>query len=139
MTPRIPDTKALAVAYLLADPDIQEVVGDRVGTRTPANTDNPWIRLHQIGDASGFPLHLISVHLQFDCYGGADRNKAEAESSLVARTLREVLDRMPQSAHEGAVVTAVRFGSMPGDVPDPAFDPPRKRIPLDAFITLHPA
>jgi hypothetical protein len=79
------------------------------------------------------------VHLQLDCYGGSDRNKAERESSLVARTLRESLDQMPLSSHEGAVVTAVRFGSMPGDVPDPDFDPPRKRIPLDAFITLHPA
>jgi hypothetical protein len=36
------------------------------------------------------------------------------------------------------VVTAVRFGSAP-DVPDNDFSPPRKRIPLDAFITLHPA
>jgi Protein of unknown function (DUF3168) len=138
LTPRLPDTKALTATYLRANADIAAIVAHRVGTRTPDTTDDPWIRIHQIGDATGFPLHLATVHLQLDCYGGSDRYATEGEASLLARTVREALDAMPAGEHEGAVVTAVRFGAMP-DVPDPDFDPPRKRIPLDAFITLHPA
>jgi hypothetical protein len=138
MSPRIPDAKALTAAYLRDDAEVRAIIGGRVGTKTPDTTDKPWIRIHQIGDESGFPLHLVTVHLQLDCYGGSDRAKAEGESSLLARTVREALDSMPDAGHAGAVVTAVRFGSMP-DVSDPDFDPPRKRIPLGAFVTLHPA
>ena len=137
MTPRIPDAKALTATYLRSNADVAAIVGSRVGAKTPDMTDAPWVRIHQIGDASGFPLHLVTVHLQLDCYGGSKPAKAEGESSLLARTVREVLDVMPQAEHAGAVVTAVRFGSAP-DVPDQDFNPPRKRIPLDAFIALHP-
>lgn len=104
MTPRIPDAKVLVSAYLRADADIQAIVVDRVGVRTPDTTDEPWIKITQIGDtaATNAPfLHSMMVHLQLDCYGGADRYTAEGEASLLARTSREVLDAMPPSDHEG--------------------------------------
>lgn len=138
----IPDAEALVTDYLLTDDDVEALVDDRIGGRPPHSTAEPWLRITQIGSptvAGDSTDHLVTAHLQIDCYGGSDPDTAQSEASALQRTVRAVLQGMPDDDHDGAVVSRVTFGNGAGRVPDPDFEPARERFILDAFVTLHDA
>jgi len=136
----LPDANVLVITYLYQRDDVVALT-DRIGTRAPKNLDTPWVRITLLDDQPATrsqALHLTTALLQLDCYGGADRDAAQREASLIGRTLREAIVAMPGVEHQGAVVTRARAGSL-RSVPDPSMDPARERYILDAEITFHPA
>lgn len=132
-----PDVEALVGAFLRANSQIQVLVGSRVVGRTPTTTTDPWIRITQIDDTTRSPVHLVTVFLQLDCYGGDDPDSAQREASVLARTVRQVLEALPGPVDDGAVVAAVTFSGL-RRVPDTEFKPARERYILDADVTVHP-
>lgn len=128
-----PDVEAITATYLLA----HSALDDRIGGRHPKTTATPWIKLTQIGDSVfSRSTRLVHAYLQFDCYGGNDKDTAQGEASLLARTLRAALNDMPAATHTGAVVTGVVFTAN-RRVPDPDFTPDRERFILDATVYCH--
>lgn len=135
-----PDLAVLLVTYLAARADVTAIT-DRIGTRTPETTSEPWVRitlLPEVTHPSSRALHLTHALVQLDCYGGADRDTSEDEASLLARTVRVALHEMPDATHTGAVITAVADLSM-HQAADPDLEPARDRFILQATITAHPA
>lgn len=140
MPPLTPDVEVLIGQVLRAAAPVRALVGDRVGGRTPATTADAWVRITQIDDQplqSSRALHLVTVFLQLDCYGGDDIAHAQSEASTLARTVRDVLNELPGPVAGGAVVSAVKFGGT-HRIPDPDFTPQRERFIVNAEVTVHP-
>jgi hypothetical protein len=133
-----PDVEKITGEYLRNDAAVIALVGDRVGGKHPRSLSDPWVKIVQIGDTTvgNLPVHLIAANLQFDCYGGEDEYTAHGEASELARTLRDVLQAMPDDTHEDAVVSDVKFGPM-SRVPDSSLEPARERFILTATIYCH--
>lgn len=130
-----PDVEAIVGAYLRAQPAITALVGARVGGRTPPSTADGWIRVTQIDDTpEPSVLHLVTVHLQLDCYGGGTQPHEQA--SVLARTARSVLADLP-GQHPTGVVTGVRFTGA-RRAPDPDLTPARERFILGLSVSVHP-
>ena len=138
MTTASPDIEALLATYLLAHDAVADLVGSRVGGRHPRAKGTPWVKVTQFSEISlTKTLHVTQTDLQIECYGGSDLDEAQGEASLIARTVRAALNDMPESEHDGAVVSRVTFFG-PRRVPDSDFDPARERFILDASVTSHP-
>jgi hypothetical protein len=134
-----PDVEALVASHLRGRQAVSAIVGQRVGTRTPGTLAAPWVRLTQINDEPATvssALHLVTVWLQIDCYAGDDRDHGQEQASLLARTVRDELHRMPGTYSTG-VVTAVRFSGT-RRAPDDDLDPARERYSFDAYLSVHP-
>lgn len=132
----IPDAEAIIGTYLRTHTQVA-ALGARIVGQTPSDTIEPWVRLTQL-DASNEPRsrpeHLIDYLIQCDCYAGRDGGQAQA--SLLARTVRAALDDMPSRSHTGAVVTRVKFTSMPR-IPDTDYEPARERYILSGTVHMH--
>lgn len=130
----IPDVERVVIAYLKAEGLGAVIVGE-----TPANTDQQWVKVTQIGDrpVSGQDSdHFNATHLQLDCYASEGGPQFTGEASGLYRAVRSSLLAMPNASHSGMSVTAVRFGSG-FRLPDDSFDKPRQRFILDAFVYGH--
>lgn len=134
----IPDGEAVVSTYLRAHPDV-EALGARVAGRTPSSISRPWVRLTQLdatNDPTVRPEHIINFMFQLDCYAGSDHDTAQAEASLLGRTVRDVLDRMPEEYQGPETISKVRFVSMPR-TPDVGLEPARERVILTATVWMH--
>jgi len=132
----IADAELVVSRHLRATPGVTALV-TRIGTRTPATTETPWLRITQIADQPrSRPLYFVATVLQVDCYGGGDRAVGQAEASLIARAVRDALDAMPAATHIAAVVTSAR--STMRRLPDDTFEPARERFVVEATVCLHP-
>lgn len=136
----IVDIEKLTSKYLRADPDII-AIGTRIRAVTPAaqsgGTAEPWTRLTMLDAQSATRSradHLIDYMVQADVYAGSTGGQPEALTH--ARTVREVLHRMP-GLHPDGVVTSVRFTGMIR-LPDGDFEPARERVVITAEIIAHP-
>jgi hypothetical protein len=138
MTP-IPDIEALIGDHLRDEPEIADIVGDRVVGRTPSSTDRPWVRVFQLdAQSSGRSTtdHLVEFYVQLDCFAGKAAQGRRGESSLLTRLVRAAMVAMPEAAHAGAVVSGVRIDGCPR-IPDGDFDPPMERYALTATVWAH--
>jgi len=140
--PLIPDGEALLAGYLRNHSDI-EALEARVAGKTPSSQTQPWVRVTQLdadNEATSKPEWLVAYLFQIDCYAGEDSMEAhtgQAEASVLSRTVRAALAAMPESDHDDAVVTSVRFTGH-GRFPDPDYEPARERYILDATVHAHP-
>lgn len=133
----IPHGRKICADFLRAHDAVAAITG-RVVTRTPDETDEPWVRVTRLDAANEVgsrPEHLIDFMIQLDCYAGGEHGTDGGlpEAELLARTVRAALfDDLPGNAG----VTAVRIV---GDtqLPDTAFEPARDRIALTALVWMH--
>lgn len=133
-----PDVEVVLVAYLRARSDVTALT-DRVGTRHPSTTGDPWVKVTAIVDTANqrsSALHLTHALVQIDCYGSSDPVTAKAEASELARTVLAAIDAMPAAEHTGAVVTAVNGLSL-RPLPDEDLTPARERYIVQGTVTLH--
>jgi hypothetical protein len=134
----LPDPELVLSAYLRAHPAVTALV-DRIGTKTPGKIDEPWVRMTLLvnpPDRTSPALHLSTALIQLDCYAGAERTGAQAQASLLARTVQGAIQDMPAAIHDGAVVTKATASVR--RLPDTSIDPERERFIVEATITLHP-
>jgi hypothetical protein len=132
----IPDAEAVVGNYLRADPGVEAIVGNRVGT-TLRGLSEPQVRITLFDPLSADGSrtdHLIENFLQFDCYAGS--NNSSIEASLLVRTVRAVLRDMP-GVRDGATVSKVEFTGG-GHIPDTDIEPARERYVLEATVWIHP-
>ena len=130
----IPDAARLVSAFLRDQPEVAELVDDRVYTVLPANVKFPAVRIVQWTERPVIerPLWLVTPGHQVDCWA-----PAKYVASTVARTLRAVLAERLVAAH-GDTVSGVGFGSM-ADTPDTSYEPALARYRFDLFVTVHPS
>lgn len=129
----ISDIEMVVGAYLRGHDDVLDIT-DRVMTRTPPTTDEAWVRLTLLTDEQrSTSLYFVASVLQVECYAGNAGGQSEA--SVLARTVRDALDDMPQAQLEDAVVTSV-VSSM-RRMPDDVFEPARERYIIQSTITHH--
>lgn len=134
----LPDPELVLSAYLRAHADVLALV-DKIGTHTPAKIDEPWVRILLLAnppDRTSRALHLSTALIQLDCYAGAERAGAQAQASLLARTVQDAIQDMPDTTHDGAVVTKATASVR--RLPDTSIEPERERFIVEAAITLHP-
>lgn len=135
-----PDFEQICVQALLASPEVTAIVGQQVGTRTPRTLNDPWVTVRLIDDLPAprsSALHLVSALVQIDCYAGAERNSAQAEASLLARTCRSVLHDLAYGLQTaGPVVSKVKAGGIRA-LPDTDLEPPRERYLVEVEVTAH--
>jgi hypothetical protein len=133
-----PDVERLITTYLPTVADVVAITAT-IGTRTPPTLDDPWVRITLLDDSpapSSPALHLIAAMVQVDCYAGAEHDYGQAEASLLALTVRAALHAMPAAEHDGAVVTAVKFGGT-RRLPDTDLQPARERYIFDGIVSCH--
>lgn len=133
----IVDIEKLVAGYLRDHEDI-EALDTRIRATTPGaqtgGTVLPWVRVTMLDTRRVTRSNwLINYLVQLDVYAGATGGQPEAV--LHARTIDDVLDRMP-GPHDDGVVTKVTTSML--RLPDGDFEPARERIVLTAEIHAHP-
>lgn len=125
----------ILVAYLRASERVTEIVGERVGTRTPGALDQPWVRVTYYDDppaGRSSTDHHVAFYVQCDCYAGK-KSGSKSNANRLAATVRELLDGMADADHAGAVVTGSKpTGSRP--LLDDSKDPPMERYIVTATV-----
>lgn len=127
----IPDAEAVVNTYLA------EALGIDIGTSTPTDLSEPWVRTTLIvgsKEPKSTPAHLIPFHLQFDCFAGEGRNR-RAEASDLARELWAALEVVPATRGETTINGASLIGIKP--MPDTSIEPARERFIVEATVWMH--
>lgn len=118
-----PNMEALVSAFLREQPEMIELVGDRVYTAVAKGTAYPCARVTQLLDTpSGAPLYGVGFEIQVDAWGGTKHQAWQIAS--IARALIDV--RLVGTFDGFGVVN----GSTPGsllDLPDEEFEPAKPR------------
>lgn len=125
--------------YLRQHPAVAAIT-DRIVSKTPENTDEPWVRYTQInrvavGDHRSD--HLIELFIQLDCYAGKDRvsqHDGQPGATRLAQAVREAMLGI-RGTYNGVVVTgaAVRGDSR---IPDTELDH-RQRFVQQYVVWMH--
>lgn len=129
----IVDIEALVATYLRDQ-------GFRARATSPdeAHRVEPWVEVELLNAPSDDQIpvdYFIGYLVQFGCYAGASGGQPEANH--LAYAVRAALDLLPKVSFDDAVVTSVKFLTMPR-VPDTAMEPARERYMLDVRIHAHP-
>lgn len=144
----LPDVELLARDFLAGRSAVTDLVGSdsngqpRIYTRNPATgpPSGRYVLLRRLPTApvGRRPLWLDAAVVQFDCYGGTQR-----QANRLAETVRRELDAMADAAtsHAEGVVVAVEHGGL-GYMPDAdqltARDNARERYIVTATVYAHP-
>lgn len=133
----IVDIEKLVAGYLRDHDDITELE-TRIRATTPSTQTGgivePWVRITMLDTRRVTRSNwLINYLVDLDVYAGATGGQPEAV--LHARTIDDVLERMP-GAHTDGVVTKVTTSML--RLPDGDFEPARERIVITAEIHAHP-
>jgi len=129
----LPDAERLAVEFFRAQPEVVDLIGDRVYTALPAKPTWPSVRVSRWGGWAliNRPLVLDEAWCQIDTWGGS-----KAEASWLARLMRQLADeRLVPSA--GGLVSGTRAGML-HDAPDAAYQPARPHWRFDLALYLRP-
>lgn len=129
----IVDIEALAATYLR-----DENFRARNTKPDEEHRVEPWVEIHLVNAPSDdvIPVdYLIGFLIDFNCYAGQNGGQPEARGLVGA--VRDALDLMRKTSFDDAVVTSVKFLSMPR-VPDTEMEPARERYVLTARIHAHP-
>lgn len=134
----MPDAERLLSAFLRLQPEVVDLVAQRVYTVLPDTKEWPLVRLQRIGGTSeGTPNDDALLRdvpaVQVDVYGGA-----KALAWQVADTVRAAIQERARGAHPTGWVERVTLGAA-RYVPDPTFDPARPRVVFDVTMYLRPA
>lgn len=134
----LPDVEALAVAHLLADTGVTDLVDTRVGTELPQDPTFPRIVVRRVGGAQVVEQYLERARLQVDAYAGreVDGGGGKEQAHDVIREAQRALHEARLAAHADAVVTDVATEVQPVWSPDPETDRPRYRLQI--ALTVHP-
>lgn len=133
-----PDIETILVAHLRADAAVAAIT-DRIGTRHPRSTTDPWVKIYLLDDrvhVRSSALHFIHAAVQLDCYGSSDQVLAESEASDLGRAVRAALHGMAAGDHVDAVVTGVSDLAL-RPLPDDSLEPARERYIVTATIHAH--
>ena len=128
-----PDIEAWLTAYLRAQPEIADLVGDRVYTEIPNSPTFPLVVCRRVGGAplnTGRALHVGRALCQIDAYGGP-KATARALADLCRQAVHASVGTQPN-----LVVSHVLHGGLRW-MPDTGFEPSRPRYLYDAQISFH--
>lgn len=129
----LPYIEKLLVDFLLAQPEIEALVSDRVYTELPESKAFPLVRIHQFGTLPARnPRWLETSTVQIEAYGGT-KNTAHT----IAQTCAGVMQARLQGSHDEGVVTGVTFTGF-ADISDETFTPAKPRWLFVAQVTAHP-
>lgn len=134
-----PDAERLLVQFLLDQPEVQAIVGDRIYTALPAKDRTyPLVRVTLIGRQPqyAFALWHEVARLQVDTFGGSKSTARRAADTMRAA----IAARISEDVHDEGFVQLATFGDMlwlpdatltPGDVAKP-------RYVFDVSLRLRP-
>jgi hypothetical protein len=131
----LPDIEAIAVAYLMAHPDITAICGDRVYTEIPEGPTYPFVTVLRIaGRPRPRPRWIDQAQLQISAWGNDDDLSREDTRDL-CETAVAALHDLPGVTDLG-VVTGVEDILGPRSLPDPETSFPR--FEAEVLVTAHP-
>lgn len=133
-----PNMEALVSAFLRNQPEVADLVEDRVFTAlpkpSPGVTIYPCVRVTQLLDVpAGAPLWAVAFSVQVEAFGGS-----KGEAWRIASTCRAAIDSRIVGTHDGLGVVN---GSDPGsliDLPDEDFEPAKPRWLFTSTIYARP-
>lgn len=131
----LPNMEAVLSSFLRDQPEIVDLVGDRVYTAIPKNAGAaPLLRITMIGEekVTSRPLWIVRSAMQFDAYGGT-----KAQALELARTAEGLIHARAIGEQDGAVIVGVNGGVMV-DLPDEEYEPARPRFLFTSTIIAHP-
>jgi hypothetical protein len=128
------DVERLMSTFLRAQPDMVDLVDDRVFTEMPNRATFPLLRLTLIGGnaVTSRPLYLDQSFIQLDAYGGP-----KVMARQIMDTARFALDTELVGAHPEGVITGVDFAGL-RYLPDDGYDPPQPRYSASVYVYSHP-
>ena len=142
----LPYVARLTVAFLIAQPEVFDLVGNAVYTDVPSEPTFPLVRVVQLPGriiSSGSIYWLEETIIQVDTWGPGGNDRLAAHT--LAETCRAVMaqrftgpqDFMLGSTTVSAVVTGLDCGGI-ADSSDTAYQPARPHSRFDAVIAAHP-
>lgn len=129
-----PNTEALVSAFLRDQPEIVDLVDDRVYTVIPKDATYPLARVTLLLDqpAGGEPLWLTAAQVQVEAFGGT-----KAQAWTLAVTARSAISERLTGTHDDGIVTGVTSGPLL-DLPDEDFTPAKTRFLFTSTLYVHP-
>lgn len=129
-----PNMEALVSAFLRDQPELTDLVDDRIYTAIPKDATYPLVRVVQLLDTpAGAPLYSVAFDMQIEAFGGS-----KAEAWRIASTARALIDARLLGEYSGFGVVN---GSTPGallDLPDEDFTPAKPRWLFSSTIYGRP-
>jgi len=126
--------EALVSAFLRDQPELVDLVADRVYTAIPKDATYPLVRVVQLLDTpAGAPLYSVAFDMQVEAFGGS-----KADAWRIASTARALIDARLLGDYPGFGVVN---GSTPGallDLPDEDFTPAKPRWLFSSTIYGRP-
>lgn len=119
-----PNMEALVSAFLRDQPEVIDMVDDRVYTALPKGVSWPAVRVTQLTDAptTGSPLWGRAFAMQIEAWGGS-----KDEAWRIAATCQAAIDARITGVHPGHGVVNGSDPSSMFDLPDEDFDPAKPR------------
>ncbi len=129
-----PNMEALVSAFLRDQPELTELVDERIYTAIPKDATYPLVRVVQLLDTpAGAPLYSVAFEMQVEAFGGS-----KADAWRIASTARALIDVRLLGDYPGFGVVN---GSTPGallDLPDEDFTPAKPRWLFSSTIYGRP-
>ncbi len=129
-----PNMEALVSAFLRDQPEMTDLVADRIYTAIPKDATYPLVRVVQLLDTpAGAPLYSVAFEMQVESFGGS-----KAQAWRIASTARALIDARLLGDYPGFGVVN---GSTPGallDLPDEDFTPAKPRWLFSSTIYGRP-
>lgn len=129
-----PNMEALVSAFLRDQPEMTDLVGERIYTAIPKDATYPLVRVVQLLDTpAGAPLYAVAFEMQVEAFGGS-----KADAWRIASTARALIDARLLGDYPGFGVVN---GSTPGallDLPDEDFTPAKPRWLFSSTIYGRP-
>lgn len=130
----LPNMEAVLSQFLRDQPEVVDLIGDRVYTALPEGVTFPAVRVTQILDRkiTTRPLWVAEFVMQVEAFGGS-----KAQAWTLAATCEGLIAARMVGTHPGAVVAGVDPGSLE-DLPDDEYEPARPRFLFLSTITARP-
>lgn len=129
-----PNMEGLVWAFLVEQPEVTDLVGERIYSRISTGATYPLVRITQIDDEplTTEPLYVVRYFVQVEGFGGS-----KSQAWRIAETCRTALDARLAGVHEGyGVVNGVDVGGLQ-DAPDETFTPAKPRWLFTSTIYAH--
>lgn len=126
----MPDPVIVVRAYLLDQPVVTDITGDRISTDFPEVPSWPRVRISAINVRQRFPKRFDRALMQFDCYAEIDPDAAR-----LAQSVRAALAAVASWVGPDAVLTGTTDVVIVS-LPDDAFTPAMPRWAVSAYVYL---